>query len=107
MRNCRSHVSSSIVFLLVTLLFYSPGARAQGNEERGSVAGVVTDTAGARIDRAQVSLLNAQQIVLGTTETDIEGRYSFAGVQAGTYVVSVSRGGFAGRLRGAPHLRPR
>ncbi|MEJ7576027.1 MAG: TonB-dependent receptor [Pyrinomonadaceae bacterium] len=97
MRNCRSHVSSSIVFLLVTLLFYSPGARAQGNEERGSVAGVVTDTAGARIDRAQVSLLNAQQIVLGTTETDIEGRYSFAGVRAGTYVVSVSRSGFAVR----------
>lgn len=60
----------------------------------GSITGTVTDASGAAIAQATVSLLNAQQVVLRTTESDAAGVFRFMDVPAGTYEVRVMRMGF-------------
>lgn len=64
---------------------------------RGEVKGVVKDQSGAVVSGASVRLINAQQAVYGTTESDAEGRFSFTDVPVGTYVVETTRKDFASR----------
>lgn len=84
--------------LLLALTAALGGADADGQENsRGSVTGVVRDSSGAVVPNAQVTLVNAQQSVLGATESDAEGRFNFADVPEGTYVVLATRPDFASR----------
>jgi hemoglobin/transferrin/lactoferrin receptor protein len=88
---------------LLTSVLAVGGARAHGGQSRGSVAGVVKDGVGAPVSRAEVSLVNAQQIVFGKTETDADGRFRFTAVPAGSYAVLVSKPEFS-RQREAAHV---
>jgi len=74
-------------WLICTLLFAQP-ALAQS-----VVSGTVSDPQSAVVPNAQVSLLGGQAQIRAT-QTDVQGRYRFEGVQAGTYVVTVSAKGF-------------
>ncbi|HEX6625062.1 MAG TPA: TonB-dependent receptor [Pyrinomonadaceae bacterium] len=65
--------------------------------QRGSVEGVVRDDGGGAVVGARVQLLGPQQTVVKATETDAEGRFRFADVPAGSYVLRVEHGGFAAR----------
>jgi len=60
----------------------------------GGVRGTVRDTTGATVARVPVSLLNARQVVLETTQTDERGQFSLRGTAPGTYELLV------GGLRG-------
>ncbi|MCS6803841.1 MAG: TonB-dependent receptor [Acidobacteriota bacterium] len=60
----------------------------------GSITGTVTDASGAVVAQARVFLLNAQQAVLRTTESDAAGVFRFVDVQAGAYEIRVTRVGF-------------
>jgi hemoglobin/transferrin/lactoferrin receptor protein len=68
---------------------------AQQSERGGSITGTVSDAAGAIIARARVALINAQQSLISMTETDAEGRFRFAEVVAGTYVLLASSPDFS------------
>ncbi|MDT5271888.1 MAG: hypothetical protein QOH49_4074 [Acidobacteriota bacterium] len=59
-----------------------------------SVTGLVTDTAGAVVPNASVTLKNKATNVETTATTDSSGYYTFAGVPVGAYTVTVERQGF-------------
>ena len=82
----------ALMTFLVLLIFAVP-ANAQGGA-RGVVEGTLHDASGASVEKAKVSLVNTQQLVLRRTESDATGRFSFDNVAPGTYEVRVTHPGF-------------
>ncbi len=78
-----------LVTVLIGLLLMAATVEAQ------QITGVVKDEKGKGLDKANVSLLRAadSSIVKLAATTD-NGRYSFSGVQKGSYLVSTSFVGF-------------
>ena len=58
----------------------------------GDIAAVVREQSGAPVPRAHVELLSSQNILLGTSETDHNGRYVKKDLQPGSYILKVRRG---------------
>src|SRR3984885_10424729 len=85
--------SAAVLLLLPLFLFFSL-ASALAQSTYGSILGAVTDTSGAVVPGATVSLTNAGTAATRTTTTDQVGGYSFVNLEAGDYVVTVSRAGF-------------
>jgi len=83
--------------LISTLLFVSIFAIAAVAQHSGDIdiSGIVTDATGAGIPNAEVRVLTAQQIVIVTTTTDSQGKYSFNGLIDGSYVIKASRANFS------------
>jgi hypothetical protein len=81
----------AVVFLAL-LLSFATSTRAQGTTSR--VTGTVTDTAGAAVPGATVTLTNeATNGSLATTTND-SGDYVFDLIQPGNYTVTVEKAGF-------------
>ncbi|HZI19227.1 MAG TPA: TonB-dependent receptor [Pyrinomonadaceae bacterium] len=85
------------MILCAAFLLAASSGTAARQSAQGSVEGSVSDAAGAVVAGARVSLLDPRQALRGTTETDAEGRFRFAGVAPGSYVVEVSKTGFGTR----------
>ena len=60
----------------------------------GDIAAVVREQGGAPLPRAQVELLTSQNVLLGTSETDRDGRYVKKDLEPGSYILKVSRAAF-------------
>lgn len=87
-----------VMWAALAVFFSLSFSIAQGQKSgarSGSVSGVVRDSSGAVVRDAEVSLVTAQQAVLGQAKTDAEGRFHFADVSPGSYVVSVYRPNFS------------
>jgi outer membrane receptor protein involved in Fe transport len=82
-------------FQLAALLLLSTTGLAFASDS--SVSGVVRDRSGAVVAGARVSLMNAQQTIIKTGETDSQGGFSFDGLAGGSYLLMVVAGGFAER----------
>jgi hemoglobin/transferrin/lactoferrin receptor protein len=78
---------------LVMLLTLASAARAGAAD--GGIVGTVRDTSGGVVVGASVSLQTAGQAVVGSTKTDDRGRFEFATVRAGRYVLVAVAPGFA------------
>ncbi|HEU4710325.1 MAG TPA: TonB-dependent receptor [Pyrinomonadaceae bacterium] len=59
------------------------------------MSGTVRDQNGAVIIKARVDLVDVASERIVTTETALSGKYEFAAVPPGTYLVSITREGFA------------
>ncbi len=57
----------------------------------GEIAAVVREQTGAPVPRAHVELLSSQKILLGTSETDRNGRYIKKDLQPGSYILKVRK----------------
>ena len=68
---------------------------AVGQVDEGSVTGLVQDATGAVIPNAKVTLLNTDQGLTQTTNTDGSGVYTFSPVRIGNYSVSATAPGFS------------
>lgn len=82
--------------LLVVFVLFSFSAFAQSS---GSISGTIKDPAEAAIAGANVSLLNAQQLVLQVAVTDANGNFRFENVAAGSYVVQAAFAGFSPQIK--------
>ncbi|MGI8745482.1 MAG: TonB-dependent receptor domain-containing protein [Bryobacteraceae bacterium] len=80
-----------ISFFLVFLLAAIPLAQAQFKAE---IQGTVTDSSGAVIPGADVSLTNLETGKVQKTTTSGEGFYHFAGLAPGRYTVTASKAAF-------------
>lgn len=60
----------------------------------GDISAVVRSQGGAPVSRAHVELLTAQNVLLGTSETNRDGRFLKKDLEPGSYVLKVTRGGF-------------
>ncbi len=87
-RNQPSHFFLSLfpLFMVVGVAF------GQGTTSR--ITGDVTDTSGAKVPDATVTLTNEATTVIFNTQTTSSGTYVFDSVQVGTYTVTVEKQGF-------------
>src|SRR6185295_13700837 len=87
----RKAVSCLLVAVFLSLALAGVAAAANGS----NVSGLVSDSSGAAVSDASVSLLSAQQVTVGTAKTDPQGRFTISDVPAGHYLLLVSASGFA------------
>ncbi|HEX4538574.1 MAG TPA: carboxypeptidase regulatory-like domain-containing protein [Candidatus Acidoferrum sp.] len=60
----------------------------------GRLSGMVTDATGAALPGTDVRLMDENNAVIATTNTESDGQYTFSGVSPGTYRVEVEHLGF-------------
>lgn len=98
-RSCRS--VCLIVMGIVGLLL--PTA-VWGQADQGAITGVVQDTSGATIAKAQVILTNLDTGLTLTTATSDSGVYLFSPIKIGNYSVTVKSEGFATTTQPKAHV---
>jgi hypothetical protein len=81
-----------VVLLVLMLLLAAICVPAQ--TFRGGILGTVTDTSGAAIPGAQVTVTSTQTGVVRQVQTDDSGTYSATELQLGAYNVAVTKQGF-------------
>ncbi|HEY2459215.1 MAG TPA: TonB-dependent receptor [Candidatus Acidoferrum sp.] len=85
---------SSVLCLLLAVLFAAGVARSQGVGSSGSISGTVTDPAGAVVPRATVIAEAADRGIRMTSVTDANGQFFFVGLVPATYTVTAQNSGF-------------
>ena len=78
--------------VVLGLLFVTSSAWAQITT--GSVSGTVSDTTGAVIPKATITLVNDATKDQRVSTSDATGYFTFAAVQPGTYTVNIAATGF-------------
>ena len=78
--------------LIISLLAFVPAAVAQITS--GTITGVVTDTSGAAVAGANVTITSTQTGAVRTATTNAEGSFSFPELSPGIYNISVAKQGF-------------
>lgn len=92
----RPIVSSKIILLLSMLLFATAAFAQRG---RGTILGSVTDTSGAVVPGAVVTITNTATNVTTTVTSNAEGSFTAPNLLVGSYSVAVSKEGFKKALR--------
>jgi carboxypeptidase family protein len=77
------------------MLWLGFAPRATGQAVNGSIVGTVTDSSGAVVAGAKVTITEQSQNVSSSTTTNDSGFYSFPDVPPGTYKVTVEKQGFS------------
>src|SRR5437588_10779371 len=96
-----SQVSVTLVLAAVAAAISALSSTpALGQVDAGAVRGTVTDSSGAVVANAKVSLTNKDTGLVVSTITAGDGTYTFSPVKIGSYKVSVEAAGF--RQRAAP-----
>ena len=83
----------AFVFALFSLLTFLAATNAHA-QEFGGITGTVTDTSGAIISGATVTLVGDQTKLTRTQTTSSTGSYSFVNLPLGTYSLSFTQQGF-------------
>src|SRR6476660_8150985 len=83
-----SLIAAFVVFLLALV----PSAVAQITS--GTITGVVTDTSGAVVAGANVTITSTQTGGVRTSTTSAEGSFSFPELSPGIYNITVTKQGF-------------
>ena len=87
----RSRVQVS--FLAILVLFIAPSV-LRGQTERGAIVGLVTDTTGAVVQNATVTVTNVATKTSQTFTTNEDGLYEAPFLTPATYEVSATAQGF-------------
>jgi hemoglobin/transferrin/lactoferrin receptor protein len=82
---------------VICLLGLMPALLAAQTPGPYEISGVVKDATGGTIAQAVVSLLDARQFAIGTTQTDAQGKFALKVVTQGSYELLVTYRGFAPR----------
>src|ERR1700677_3217178 len=94
MLSCRSRVLALVVFLCPFVCCWT--FAQSGNQ--GSIAGTVTDSTGAVVSGATVTITNESTNVSRSVQTDSRGFYDVESLEPGSYMVSTSATGFPGTI---------
>jgi hypothetical protein len=93
---------SKVLRIFVGLTILSIGlaaAPARAQILYGSIVGIVSDSQGARVPGATVTIVNKETNLTREVTTDAEGTYNLVNVQPGPYDVKVSLQGFREAVR--------
>ncbi|HLJ18148.1 MAG TPA: carboxypeptidase regulatory-like domain-containing protein [Bryobacteraceae bacterium] len=91
------------IAVLVALICFASGAHAQ--QGRGTIFGTVTDSSGAAVTGAKVSILNVDTNTATNTETNSQGYYTSPPLIVGNYQVVVAQAGFKKEVRSGVSLQ--
>ena len=83
------------IALACMCLFLASAEYASAQVDQGSITGTVTDTTGAVVPDALVTLLNTDVGLSLKNTTNSGGEYTFSPVRIGRYTVTVTAKGFA------------
>lgn len=86
-------------------LFLAVAATLCGQEFRATLLGVVTDSSGSVVPRADVTVTNIETSVVSTATTNAEGTYLVPFLLPGNYTVHVVAAGFKAITRSPIELR--
>src|SRR6267143_4972157 len=89
--NFRHHWVRLLLGLLVAMLLSTP---ALAQTITGTVSGIVTDSNGAAIPGATITLIGDQKADKRSATSKDDGRFSFAAVQPGTYSLKIEQKNF-------------
>jgi hypothetical protein len=87
-----SHLLRVSFSILVSVLCFACVAR--GQSEAATVSGLVTDSSGATVPKADVQLQSVDRGTVATATTNNAGIYVFSIVQPGPYQITVRKAGF-------------
>src|SRR5712664_864947 len=87
---------SRVSFLFGTLfsLFFLAVGTADGQTSRGTLTGTITDSAGAIISKAAITITQVGTNAVRQTTTNEAGIYRFDALDLGTYTMLVQANGF-------------
>ncbi len=96
MRTLSSGFFSVVLLLCLSATLFTQTLLAQ--TFRGGIQGTVTDSSGAAVIGANVTVKSADTGLTRTATTNDQGDYLFTELPLGTYSVSVSRAGFGAKV---------
>ena len=86
---------SGLSLLLAMILMLSPTAvQSQSASATGRLEGIVTDSTGAAVPGADVTVRNQNTGISTTLRSGAEGDFTFLYLDPGTYEVSIQKAGF-------------
>jgi outer membrane receptor protein involved in Fe transport len=80
--------------ILAILVVLSLAAVGAAQTFRGTILGTVTDTSGAAVAGATVTVKNAETGLARTSQTTADGSYAVTELPIGTYTVTITQSGF-------------
>ena len=83
------------LFFVIIFIALLPSAALFAQAYFGTVSGELTDSSGALVTNAKVTLTDQQKGFTFTTTSDASGRYLFRSIPPGTYIVAAEAKGFA------------
>lgn len=87
---------ATVFFLFLSIAFFSGAGPAWGQgTDLGTIHGVVTDTAGAVIPNATVTITDALTNTARETHTNSQGNYEMFGLKSGSYTVTITAAGMS------------
>ena len=89
-----SRTLAPIRLLLVTVFLILASSTMTAQLDTGSITGTVTDTTGAAIPGAKITLTNVATSVTTDTQSTSTGNYAFNGILPGTYTIQSKSQGF-------------
>src|SRR5581483_4215673 len=99
---CRFVAFCSVLGLGTAILLVASKASAQTTS--GAISGLITDSSTAGIPGAAVAVRNLDTNASRNTNTDLDGRFRFPGLQVGRYELTVEAKGFSKIIRGPIQL---
>jgi len=87
-----SHCWIALAFTFFLLIIAQPGL---AQVDQGAVTGLVTDSSGAVLGGAQVTLTNTDNGLVLQTTTSASGEFTFSPVRIGNYEITATAPGFA------------
>jgi hypothetical protein len=95
MKGIDTNMKTKLPLLLVLFLLIAAQAQAQAQAGGATLSGTVTDTAGAAVANANLTIKNAAAGQSVEAQTDSAGKYTVPNLTAGDYEVSIVAEGFA------------
>ena len=96
LRSCTRYCCSSVAKTAISFCFsIILSALAAAQNTNGRVIGIVTDTQGAALAAAKVTVTNTGTNVSWNTVTDDKGSYQVLDVPTGMYTVTIESRGFS------------
>ncbi len=92
LRRFASRCWIALACTFVLLIIAQPGL---AQVDQGAISGLITDSSGAVLSGAQVTLTNTDNGLVLQTNTSAGGEYTFSPVRIGNYAISVTAPGFA------------
>ncbi len=98
-RSCENKMSSPASLLLLLLVFLFAASSALAQAVSGTIVGTVTDSSGAYVANAQVTILLTGQGTAHTAVTNSSGNYTEPDLPPGVYTVTITAPGFKKEIR--------